>query len=128
MASVAKERYCDGMRCIFPLRPIAVATVLTTLGLTSALSIAQTRSIRDTATAYGARLNAKGQPANLNPARINSRIASRIDSRINLRIERYRPEATADPGTAFRSTMVDKTQKAQVIAPPQQQDIDDNGR
>ena len=116
------------MRCSFFSRPIVVATVLTVLVLIPELSVAQTRSTRDMATAYGARLNAKGQPANLNPARINSRVASRIDSRINLRIERYRPEAAADPGTAFLTTMVDKSRTALVIASPQQQNIDNDGR
>ncbi len=62
---------------------------------------AQTRSARDTATAYGARLNAKGEPANLNPSRINDRVNSRLDTRLSLRVERYRPDNTNDPTAAF---------------------------
>lgn len=62
---------------------------------------AQTRSARDTATAYGARLNAKGEPANLNPNRINNRVNSRLDTRLSLRIERYHPDSTNDPAAAF---------------------------
>ena len=62
---------------------------------------AQTRSARDTATAYGARLNAKGEPAGLNPNRINNRLNSRLDTRLSLRVERYRPDNTNDPTAAF---------------------------
>lgn len=62
---------------------------------------AQTRGVRDTATAYGARLNAKGFPATLNPNRINSRITSRIDTRLSLRVERYRPSSAEGPAAAF---------------------------
>lgn len=116
------------MRCRFLSRSVVVTAILPAIFLASGSSVAQTHSVRDTATAYGARLNAKGQPSNLNPARINNRVASRIDNRINLRIERYRPEAAADPGAAFRTTMVDKTRTAPVIAQPQQQNIDDSGQ
>ncbi len=62
---------------------------------------AQTRSARDTATAYGARLNARGEPANLNPNRINDRVNNRLDTRLSLRVERYRPDSTNDPAAAF---------------------------
>jgi hypothetical protein len=62
---------------------------------------AQTRSARDTATAYGARLNAKGEPANLNPNRINNRVNTRLETRLSLRVERYRPDSTNDPAAAF---------------------------
>ena len=62
---------------------------------------AQTRTARDTATAYGARLNARGEPANLNPNRINNRVNSRLDTRLSLRVERYRPDSTSDPAAAF---------------------------
>lgn len=62
---------------------------------------AQTRSARDTTTAYGARLNARGEPANLNPNRINDRVNSRLDTRLSLRVERYRPESSNDPAAAF---------------------------
>lgn len=82
---------------------------------------AQTRSVRDTATAYGARLNAKGQPADLNPNRINNRVNSRIDNRLALRIERYRPDSTANPTAAFQTAQDDKSRSAPVVAPPQPQ-------
>ena len=62
---------------------------------------AQTRTARDTATAYGARLDAKGEPADLRPNRINNRINSRLETRLNLRVERYRPDNTNDPAAAF---------------------------
>ena len=78
-------------------------------------SMAQTRTVRDTTTAYGARLNAKGQPANLNPARINGRIPSRIDTRLALRVERYRPDATDNPTAAFQTTTDDKSRIAPVL-------------
>jgi hypothetical protein len=105
----------------------ALAVVfITTTFFPATSGLAQTRSVRDTATAYGARLNAKGQPADANPARINNRIASRIDSRLALRIERYRPEAASDPAAAFRTTTDDKSRTAPVVAPPQQLNIDDD--
>ena len=62
---------------------------------------AQTRSARETATAYGARLNARGEPVNLNPNRINNRVNSRLETRLSLRVERYRPNSTNDPAAAF---------------------------
>lgn len=90
---------------------------------------AQTRSVRDTATAYGARLNAKGLPANTNPARINNRIPSRLENRLSLRIERYRPEASANPTAAFQATTTDdKSRTTPVIAPPQPVDSDAGGQ
>lgn len=91
--------------------------------------LTQTRSVRDTATAYGARLDAKGLPANTNPARINNRIPSRLDNRLSLRIERYRPEASANPTAAFQAaTTEDKSRTAPVIAPPQPIDPDAGGQ
>ncbi len=62
---------------------------------------AQTRTVRETATAYGARLNAKGEPAGLNPSRINNRVNSRLETRLSLRVERYRPDSATDPAAAF---------------------------
>jgi hypothetical protein len=97
-----------------------VALALSALVATPAAS--QTRSVRDTATAYGARLDAKGRPANTNTNRINSRIDSRINSRLALRIERYRPDSTDNPTAAFQATQDDKSRAAPVIAPPQSQD------
>lgn len=86
--------------------------------------LAQTRSGRDTATAYGARLNAKGEPANTNPAGINNRIPSRLENRLSLRTEHYRPEASANPTAAFQAITDDKSRTAPVIAPPQPIDPD----
>lgn len=79
---------------------IAILAATSTLLLDSAVS-AQTRTVRDTATAYGARLNAKGEPAGLNPNRINNRVNSRIDARLSLRIERYRPDSTTNPAATY---------------------------
>lgn len=90
--------------------------------------LAQTRSVRDTATAYGACLDAKGLPANTNPARINNRIPSRLENRLSLRIERYRPEASANPTAAFQATTNDKSRIAPMIAPPQPIDLDAGGQ
>ena len=78
---------------------------------------AQTRSVRDTATAYGARLNAKGLPANTNPNRVNSRVDSRINNRLAVRSERYRPDNTDNPTAAFTAAQDDKSRSAPVIAP-----------
>jgi hypothetical protein len=85
---------------------IALATpaALLLLGLPAS---AQTRSVRDTATAYGTRLNAKGEPANLNPNRINTRVNSRLETRLSLRVERYRPDSTNDPAAAFAVRQTD---------------------
>lgn len=73
-------------------------------------------SVRDTTTAYGARLTAKGTPANLNANRVNNRVNSRIGNRLSLRIERYRPDA-ANPTAAFQTTQEDRARPAPVIAP-----------
>ena len=61
----------------------------------------QPRAVRDPATAYGARLNAKCEPANLNWSRINNRINSRLETRLSLRIERYQPDSVANSVAAF---------------------------
>lgn len=84
-------------------RHIAVLAALAIVGMLSlgTAASAQTRSARDTATAYGARLNARGEPANLNPNRINNRVNSRLNTRLSLRVERYRPDSTNDPAAAF---------------------------
>lgn len=79
---------------------------------------AQTRGVRDTATAYGARLNAKGQPANLNPNRINNRVNSRIENRLALRVERYRVENTSDPAAAFAAPVTDNSRTTPVTIAP----------
>lgn len=70
---------------------------------------AQTRGVRDTATAYGARLNGKGEPANLNKNRLNDRLDSRIENRLSLRIERYRIDSIKDPTAAFEVATDDRS-------------------
>lgn len=87
-------------------RIVALAAIAAALLLGTSAG-AQTRSARDTATAYGARLNAKGEPANLNPNRINNRVNSRLDTRLSLRIERYRPDSTNNPAAAFAARQTD---------------------
>lgn len=101
-----------------PIVAILAAAAVAAAALPSAAA-AQTRSIRDTATAYGARMTSKGQPAALNQNRINSRVNNRIDNRLSLRIERYRPDSTANPTAAFQTKPDDKSRTAPVIAPPQ---------
>ncbi|WP_174298513.1 hypothetical protein [Sphingomonas bacterium] len=77
----------------------------------------QTRTVRDTATAYGARLNATGVPANTNALRLNDRTNSRIENRLSLRIERYQPDATANPTAAYKTAQSDNVRAAPIIAP-----------
>lgn len=79
---------------------------------------AQSRTTRETATAYGARLNAKGEIQNLNPARINSRVSSRVSSRIQLRLERFIPGSSSDPASAYRVTVDDGSRRPLVLAKP----------
>lgn len=95
-------------------RLILMATVTLTI---STAGQAQTGSVREAATTYGARLTAKGQPANLNESRINSRVISRIDSRLSLRIERYRPESSSNPTAAYQKTWDDQSRAAPRIKP-----------
>ena len=97
-----------------------IRAILVLLSLAPEPLSAQTRSVRDTATTYGVRLNAKGQPANLNSNRINSRVDSRIPNRLALRIERYRPDSTENPAAAFQAVRDDKSRAALVIAPQPQ--------
>lgn len=93
-----------------------IAALVAALAL-PALAHAQTRSVRDTATTYGARLDAKGAPAAFSQNRVNNRVNSRIDNRLSLRIERYRPDATANPTAAFQARPDDKSRATPVIAP-----------
>lgn len=86
--------------------------------------VAQTRTVRETATAYGARLTARNEPADANALRINNRVRSRIENRISLRIERYKPGNEADPTAAFSRTPTDGTRAAPIIASPSQADPD----
>lgn len=84
-----------------------------------AIVAAQTRSARDAVTAYGARLNARGQPADLNQSRVNNRVNSRVDTRLSLRVERYR--ADADPITAFTTPVTDNSRVGTTMTPTAQQ-------
>lgn len=101
---------------------VRVGVALALAGLAAGSAPAQTRSIRDTATAYGARLNARGQPADLNPNRVNSRVDNRTNNRLALRIERYRPDSSDNPTAAFQAIQDDKSRSAPVIVPQQQND------
>lgn len=104
------------------MKALPSCAVLALSCLTISPAAAQTRSVRDTATAFGARLDAKGRPADNNSNRIDNRIDSRINNRLALRIERYRPDSTENPTAAFQTTQDDKSRTAPVIAPPQPQD------
>lgn len=70
---------------------------------------AQTRSTRDTATAYGARLTADAATVPVNRHRVNNRLNNRLNNRISLRIERYAPTVAANPGAAFTTSRDDGT-------------------
>lgn len=99
---------------------LAMTTILAALvaGLAPTATLAQTRAARDTATAYGARLTARGMPANQNQNRVTNRINNRIDNRLSLRIERYRPDSTNNPTAAFQAVpQDDKSRTTPVIAP-----------
>jgi hypothetical protein len=92
------------------LAGIAILTAVSFVFLHSHSVLAQTRGVRDTTTAYGARLNGKGEPAKkLNENRLNNRVNNRIDSRLSLRIERYRLDNVKDPTAAFKGTADDKS-------------------
>lgn len=75
----------------------------------SGAASAQTRSTRDTATAYGARLTPDTTPAAANRHRVNNRLNNRINNRLSLRIERYTPTALADPDAAYTVSRDDGT-------------------
>lgn len=96
---------------------LGVAVIALTAG---SVSRAQTHSVRDTVTAYGARLNAKGQPVGLNPRRITSRIAGRVDNRLSLRIERYRIDNVNNPTAAFEAVPDDHSRAFPIVAVPPQ--------
>lgn len=106
------------MRIMLVLLAIVVGIVAASPG------IAQTSGVRDTATAYGARLTAKGLPAAYNRPRINNRIVNRIDTRLGLRIERYRVDSSSDPTATLRGQPDDGTRTTPVIAPPPPVEVD----
>lgn len=84
-----------------------VITIMIMIEAGTSAASAQTRGVRDTATAYGARLNARGAPVTSDSNRINSRVASRIDTRLSLRVERYRPDSSENPVAAFEGRSSD---------------------
>ena len=88
-------------------------------------AVAQTRTARDTATAYGARLDAKGEPAGLNQNRNNNRINSRLETRLRLRIERYQPDSMADPTAAFATQVTDNARIGTASTLPHSSQPDD---
>ena len=81
-------------------------------------ALGQARTVRQTATTYGARLNATAEPANLNSARLNNRVESRLNSRLGLRVERFRVGNAADPTAAYRVPVTDGSRTAPVVTPP----------
>lgn len=83
-------------------------------------SVAQIRTVRDATKAYGARLTAKGQPANQNQSRIASRVDSRLNTRLGLRIERYIPESVLAPASSYGKVPTDKSRLAPDQRSPQQ--------
>lgn len=85
---------------------------------------AQSRTIRGTATIYGARLNARGDVQDLNPARINNRVNNRVNNRIRLRIERFVPDESLNPTSAYRVPVDDGIRRPLVIARPDSIDED----
>lgn len=85
---------------------------------------AQSRTIRGTATTYGARLNARGEVQNLNPARINNRVNNRVSNRIRLRIERFVPDESLNPTSAYRVPVDDGTRRPLVVVRPDPIDED----
>ena len=96
---------------------LSLAALLLTAVAPTSVS-AQTRTARQTATAYGARLNAKAEPQALNQARWNNRINSRLDTRIGLRIERFRVGSAADPVAAYKAPTDDRSRAATIVTPP----------
>lgn len=106
-----------------PTKSLGIAFVLAVVAASPA--VAQTRSVRDTATAYGARLNAKGQPAALNANRVNNRIDNRLDNRLAVRVERYRPDSIDHPTATLTVAPDDGTHVSPVLAPPQPQNEPD---
>lgn len=72
---------------------------------------AQTRSTKETARAYGARITADSVAGTSNPLRVNNRVSGRIENRINLRIQRYNATRGADPGATFSVSRDDGTQR-----------------
>ena len=105
-------------------RIAAIATGASVLCLATA-AVAQTRTAHDTATAYGARLDATGEPAGLNQNRNNNRINSRLETRLRLRIERYQPNSMADATAAFATQVNDNARIGTASTLPQSSQLED---
>lgn len=100
-------------------------TVICLALLTATSAHAQTTtSVKSTREAYGARLDAKAQPNDVNTARVNNRVDSRIDNRLSLRLERYRVGQTADPTAGYRAPTDDGTRTAPIMPTTQPPDDD----
>lgn len=119
---MSKSSIARDMRSDHSARFCAALALVAMMLVPSTTGVAQTRSVRDTTTAYGARLDAKGRPANTSSSRVNGRIDSRINNRLSLRIERYRPDSTDDPTAAYETMQHDKSRISAVIVPQQSQD------
>lgn len=105
-----------------------VAIAATAVGLLMHTSgFAQTRSVHDTATAYGARLNSKGQPDNSGQNRVGGRVENRIPTRLSLRIERYQPESTDNPTAGYQASQNDGSRNVSAMKSVQQQQQTDAG-
>ena len=105
-----------GLRIVHRVISAMFASSLASVGL-AAHADAQSRSVRETATTYGARLNANAEPENLNHARVNNRVNSRLDTRLSLRIERFRAGDVENPTAAYRAPNDDRSRAAPVIDP-----------
>ncbi|WP_419808522.1 hypothetical protein [Sphingomonas sp.] len=90
-------------------------------------AFAQTRTVRQTATTYGARLNADAEPAALNQNRLNSRLDTRVNNRLSLRIERFRVATTQGLAQAYAAPTDDGSRRAPPTPVPVPQD-DEPGR
>ena len=97
---------------------LRASTALLLLATLAAPAAAQTRSARDTAITYDARLDAKSEPADLHQRWVNNRIQSRNNSRLALQVEHYRPDSTDDPVAAFRTAPDDRSRTTPLTAPP----------
>ena len=106
----APWRRVDGSARSRGMRRAGLLLLLYAISVSPA-AMAQTRTVRDTATAYGARLNAKGEPADQNPLRVNSRLDTRINGRLDLRIARYRVGNAANPTAAYDVVQDDKSRQ-----------------
>ena len=100
-------------------------SIVMTLGALARVDAQTTSTVRSTKEAYGARLNANGEPADLNPLRVNNRLTTRVNGRLHLRVQRYRVNNSADPTAAYRAPLDDGSRSAPpapVTPPPIDED------